>query len=215
MTPRAAASASTGCACSSRRGHNLSLSRRVHPDAPFFFSTTRSPAVLFKIVTQRPLPRAGSNPLQVIKGINPRRMPVRPHRLDGISAHHFEARQLKRLRRQWFLRIPVNVAHNIHLALAPGAGAGTSQFFQRYKILAAIVPFDRQLAAYRLNVHGSHMLNLSPAPLVRPLIPEGSDPVVTPGRRLEIGAWRRPHKIKSQFPVHSPQQMCTMRLRIL
>src|SRR5882672_2224403 len=90
--------------------------------------------------------------LEIVKGIEPRRMSVPPHRLDRIPADANDALQLETSGRQRFLRISINVPQNVDLPLAPGAGTVSSEAFQRNETFAAIRPFDGEFVADLLNV---------------------------------------------------------------
>src|SRR5208282_6344413 len=84
-------------------------------------------------------------------------MSVGPHRLDRVTAHAHDADQFKGLRTQRFFRVLVNIAQDVHLALASRARTTPPQFLERNEILAAIIPFDGQFGADGLNVHRSHV----------------------------------------------------------
>src|SRR5882672_10174882 len=79
---------------------------------------------------------------QIIEGEKPRAVAITPQRLHGIAADHRQPLELKRGGRERLVRVLVEVAHDIHLALAAGAGTMAAQFFELHKALAAIVPFD-------------------------------------------------------------------------
>ena len=104
----------------------------------------------------RSIPRCLGDFPQIIERINPAGMAVAPNRLDGVAAHVGDAPELKRLGRQRFVRILINVPHDVGLAFAPGAGTTTSQRLQPHKTLAAILPSDGQFIANLLNIHRSH-----------------------------------------------------------
>lgn len=93
-------------------------------------------------------------------------MTIRPDRLDGIATHADETFQLKRRRRQFRFGVFIDVAQNVRLALAIGAGTAASQFLQRNETLATVVPFDGQLFANNLNIHRSHGCQVIPCPVI-------------------------------------------------
>src|SRR5438477_414800 len=99
---------------------------------------------------------AAGNLAQILERIKPSRMAVAPNWLDRVPANGGDAPQLKCRRRQRSVRIPVNLAHDVHLSLAPGTGTASAQRFQPHKAFTAIIPFDGQVLAHLLNVRRSH-----------------------------------------------------------
>src|SRR5438093_4846389 len=95
-------------------------------------------------------------------------MAVAPNRLNGVAADVGDAPELKRRRRQRFVRIFIDIAHNDALALAAGAWATPSQRFQPHKAFVAILPSDRQFFADMLNIHRSHSLRVMGSHSTRP-----------------------------------------------
>src|SRR6186997_1020837 len=83
-------------------------------------------------------------------------MTIAPRRLNRITPDIRDAQQSGALGRQRLIRVLVNVAQDIGLALAPGARATTTQRLQRHEALRPIVPFDGQLLANLLNIDRSH-----------------------------------------------------------
>src|SRR5690349_6796630 len=84
-------------------------------------------------------------------------MPVRPDRLDRITTYDHELDQDKGLRCQRLLWVLVEVAHDVRLPLAAGAGTGPAQGFERNIAFAAIAPPHGQFAADLLDVLRSHV----------------------------------------------------------
>ena len=93
-------------------------------------------------------------------------MAIRPDGLDGVAAHAGKLHQFKRIARVGLFRGFVEVAQNIHLPLATGAGAGPAQGFERNKIFRAVRPLYRQFISDGLNIQWSHgcSVNLSARP---------------------------------------------------
>jgi hypothetical protein len=60
---------------------------------------------------------------EIFEGKNSGRMPVPPDGLDGVAAHAANPNQLKRRRHQLLARVFMEVAKDVHLALAAGARA--------------------------------------------------------------------------------------------
>src|SRR6266516_4836987 len=83
-------------------------------------------------------------------------MAVAPNRLNGVAADVGDAPELKRLRRQRFVRILIDIPHDVALAFASGARTTTSQHFQPHETFAAILPSDGQFIADLLNIRRSH-----------------------------------------------------------
>jgi len=83
-------------------------------------------------------------------------MPVCPDWLDGVTADAGNLRQQKGFRCQRLVWIFIQVAKDIHLTLATGAGAGIPKLFQSDKVLSAIGPFHGQFGSDILYVQRSH-----------------------------------------------------------
>src|SRR6185503_14765273 len=83
-------------------------------------------------------------------------MAVAPNRLNRVTTDIGDAPELKRLRRQRFVRILVNIPHDVALAFASGARTSASQHFQPHKTFAAILPSNGQFVTDLLNIHRSH-----------------------------------------------------------
>src|SRR5688572_3819707 len=83
-------------------------------------------------------------------------MSVRPLRLNRVAADVGDAFEDERIRAQGFLRADVEVAHDVLLAFAPGAGAGAAQFLQRDETLRAVLPFQGQFISDLLDICQSH-----------------------------------------------------------
>jgi hypothetical protein len=81
---------------------------------------------------------------------------IGPKGLDPVAANKIEACQLKRVRREGFLRPFVQLAHDVLFPLATGARAGAAQSLQRNEILRAILPFDGQLRSNLLQIQKKH-----------------------------------------------------------
>src|SRR5437016_4052630 len=67
--------------------------------------------------------------LQIIKRINPRGMAIDPGRLYAVAADAADSPKFKRIWSELSLGAFMDMAHNIHFALAPGARTVTPQFF--------------------------------------------------------------------------------------
>lgn len=97
---------------------------------------------------------------QVIERKNACGVSISPRGLDSVCSDPRQASELKGLRGQRTLRAFVQVPQDVFLAPAAGAGTMPPQFLQRDEAFAAVLPFDRQLLADRLDVHWSHGDNL-------------------------------------------------------
>ena len=94
---------------------------------------------------------------QIIERINPGRVAVAPNRLHRIAADAAKADELERLRRQRSVRRGVEVAHDVHLALAAGARTMPPQTLELHVAFTAVIPLDRQLITDGLEVRDSHV----------------------------------------------------------
>jgi len=97
-------------------------------------------------------------------------MTITPDWLNCVAPDISDAQQASALLGHWLIRVLVNVAQDISLALAPGARTTTTQRLQRHKALRAIIPFDGQFLANLLNIDRSHMRILTNLNAERPLI---------------------------------------------
>ena len=97
-------------------------------------------------------------------------MTITPDWLNCVAPDISDTQQASALLGHWLIRVLVNVAQDIGLALAPGARATTTQRLQRHKALRAIVPFDGQFLANLLNIDRSHTEILTDSNAERPLI---------------------------------------------
>src|SRR5678815_5444089 len=61
-------------------------------------------------------PLSFGEPSQVIEGINPSRMAIRPDRLDCVAADVHNPEEFYRLRSKGLFRTLVKLAHDIHLS---------------------------------------------------------------------------------------------------
>src|SRR2546425_655706 len=99
---------------------------------------------------------AGSQVPQVIEGIDSARMSVSPLRLNRITADGRDTNKLKGRGWKRFRRSLVDLAHNIGLAFASGAGTISAEVFQRDIGFGAIIPLDGQFVADVLNINRFH-----------------------------------------------------------
>ena len=76
--------------------------------------------------------RIGDSP-EVVEGEQAAAVAVFPHWLDGVAADELDRANLKRGELVRLLSPDVQVAHDIHFALATGAGAGFAQFGQAHE----------------------------------------------------------------------------------
>src|SRR2546425_7886075 len=83
----------------------------------------------------------GSQVSQVIERIDPAGMPIGPLRLNGISADSRDPHKLKGCGREGLRRGFIEVAHNVGLAFASGAGAVSAQVLDGDVGLSAVIPF--------------------------------------------------------------------------
>src|SRR5882762_8140032 len=83
-------------------------------------------------------------------------MAVAPDRLNCVATDIGDAPELKRFWRQRFVRILIDIPHDVALALASGARTTASQRLQPHKTFAAILPSDGQFVTDLLNIRRSH-----------------------------------------------------------
>jgi len=107
-----------------------------------------------------PLPFPFSHFPEVLERIKPGRVAVAPNRLDRVATDIGDAPEFKSPRRQWLIRMAVNVTHNVTLAFAPGAGTTSAQRFQPHKTFGPILPLDCKFLPNLLNVRRPHAPNL-------------------------------------------------------
>jgi hypothetical protein len=88
---------------------------------------------------------------QVSKAINSSTVSVGPPRLQCVAAYEIEADELKTLVRIRYLR-PPDITEHVGLAAARGARTCASKRLKFEKRFQAVIPRDRELAAYLLNV---------------------------------------------------------------
>src|SRR5947208_397646 len=100
------------------------------------------PVVTDRLFGKRHLFHFGCDSAQIIKREDAAGMAVGPGGLDAVSSHSGYGAQLKRLWRQWPIRVLVQVSHYIHLAFAAGTRTMTTKFFQRHEALALVLPSD-------------------------------------------------------------------------
>lgn len=105
---------------------------------------------------ERELSRRLSQSMQIVEGIKTRGVPIRPDRLNGVSAYGFDPEQNERGRRIGPIRTFVEIAQDIALALAAGAGTRFAQQFEADKTFAAVFPLNGQFLANDLNILRSH-----------------------------------------------------------
>ena len=103
----------------------------------------------------------GGDFLEVFEGKNSSVVAVGPDGLDAVAADGIETGQFEGDAGKRFRGVLVNVAEDVGLAGAAGAGAGAAEFFERNKILPAILPFDGQFISNRLNVGRAHGRKIS------------------------------------------------------
>ena len=90
-------------------------------------------------------------------------MSICPDWLQGITAHAAQADQLKSIGGERTLGMLVNIAQDVRLTLAAGAGAAPPQHWQWNVTLPAIIPLDGEFVPDALNVGGLHGKNQSRA----------------------------------------------------
>ena len=78
-------------------------------------------------------------------------MSVAPGRLEGITADQMPSGKFKTLRGVMDFR-PNDIAEDIRLAPAGGAGTGAAEEAERQKRFTPVVPLDRQLAPDLLDI---------------------------------------------------------------
>jgi hypothetical protein len=103
---------------------------------------------------------------QIVEGKQSRGMAIAPDGPDRVATHVVHARQLKRRRGQRTVGCLVEVAHDVRLPVAPGAGAITAELFELHEGFAAVVPLDGQFVADDLDVgwaHGLRADSITPA----------------------------------------------------
>ena len=105
---------------------------------------------------------------EVFEGINAGVVAVGPDGLDAVAADGIEPGQFEGDAGKGFRGVFVNVAEDVGFAGAAGAGAGAAEFFERNKILMAILPFDGQFISNRLNVGRAHGSKISGWTVRRP-----------------------------------------------
>ncbi len=108
------------------------------------------------------------NVQQILKRINPCRMPVPPYRLNRIISHVHDAGQLKGSRGKRMRRRLVQISHHILLPLAAGAWAMSAQLFQRHKSFTAILPPDGEFVPDCLHIQRPHDLKITSPAMQRP-----------------------------------------------
>ena len=97
-------------------------------------------------------------------------MTVTPDGFDGVAADIGNSHELKCRRRQWSVRMLVEITHDVHFPFAAGARTVAKQFFQPHKTFAAVLPSDRQLLSDWLNIRRSHGEKLTRCGPARPQI---------------------------------------------
>ena len=90
-------------------------------------------------------------------------MAIGPHGLQGVAAHAAQADQLKSIGGERALGLLVNIAQDVGLTLAAGAGAAPPQHWQWNVTLRTIIPLDGEFVPDALNVSGLHGKNQSRA----------------------------------------------------
>jgi len=105
-----------------------------------------------------------SNPTQVIEREKTGGMAITPEGLDGITPHGRDAYQVEGLGSQRFFRSLVQLPHDIDFTSTPRAGTRPTQGFKAEVTLGLILPFDGELIANDLQIHGSHMRRITLLP---------------------------------------------------
>jgi hypothetical protein len=80
-------------------------------------------------------------------------MSINPARLQCVTPYEVEADQLKTLVRIGYVR-PRDITKHVGFATACRAGARAAQRLELEKRLRAVVPGDRKLLSYLLNIDG-------------------------------------------------------------
>jgi len=96
-------------------------------------------------------PQSFSQSAQVSKAINSSAVSVGPARLQRVTAYEIETGESKTLVRISYLR-PRDITKHIGFATARRAGTRASQRLKFEKRFRAVIPRNRELAAYLLNV---------------------------------------------------------------
>src|ERR1700722_8482697 len=84
-------------------------------------------------------------------------MAVAPDRLNGIAAHFNNAFELEGRWPERLLRPFVECSHDVALAFAASAGAGSPQLLQWNKAFPGILPFDGQFRTDLLQIRRLHI----------------------------------------------------------